>query len=64
MMEMYRAWDSGLPPPLFFTIDPTNTLSFSLELQGQFSVVGYAPQHASESTPSQKHPNISITHSL
>ncbi|KAM3200294.1 hypothetical protein P3L10_032656 [Capsicum annuum] len=64
MLEMYRAWASGMPPPPFFTIDPINTLSFLPKLQGQFSVVGYVPQHSPESIPSQKNLNVSITHSL
>ncbi|KAM3289939.1 hypothetical protein P3S67_018228 [Capsicum chacoense] len=61
---MYRAWASGMPPPPFFTIDPINTLSFLPKLQGQFSAVGYAPQHSPKSIPSQKNLNVSITHSL
>ncbi|KAM3307546.1 hypothetical protein P3S67_009289 [Capsicum chacoense] len=64
MLEMYRAWASGMPSLPFSTIDPTSTLSFSPKLQGRFSVVGYVPQHASESIPSQKNLNVSITHSL
>ncbi|KAM3377871.1 hypothetical protein P3S68_010284 [Capsicum galapagoense] len=63
-LEMYRVWASEMPPPPFSTIDPTNILSFSPKLQGQFSAIGYAPQHAPESISSQKNLNVSITHSL
>ncbi|PHU21561.1 DNA mismatch repair protein MSH1, mitochondrial [Capsicum chinense] len=37
VMEMYRAWASGLPPPPFPTFDPENALSLSPKLQSQFS---------------------------
>ncbi|KAM3374245.1 hypothetical protein P3S68_012959 [Capsicum galapagoense] len=64
MLEMYRAWASGMPSLSFSTIDPTSTLSFSPKLQCQFSVIGYVPQHAPESIPSQNNLNVSITHYL
>ncbi|KAM3219437.1 hypothetical protein P3L10_023968 [Capsicum annuum] len=64
MMEMYRAWASGLPPPPFPTFDPTNTLSLPPKLQSQFPTVVDAPQYASESIPSQIHLNTSTTLSL
>ena len=64
MMEMYRAWDSGLPPPPFPTFDPTNTLSLPSKSQSQFPTVVDAPQHDSEFIPSQKHHNTSTTFPL
>ncbi|KAM3305003.1 hypothetical protein P3S67_011869 [Capsicum chacoense] len=47
MIEMHRAWASGLPPPSFPFIDPTNTLKFipiqkHLNTSTSFSL---APQH-------------------
>ncbi|KAM3340032.1 hypothetical protein P3S68_029902 [Capsicum galapagoense] len=64
MMEMYRTWASGLPPPPFPTFDPANTLSLPPKSQSQFSTVIDAPQHASESVPRQIHLNTSTTLSL
>ncbi|KAM3237565.1 hypothetical protein P3L10_012594 [Capsicum annuum] len=64
MMEMYRAWASGLPPPLIPTFDPAKTLSIPPKSQSQFSTIVDAPQHASESIPRQMHLNTSTTLSL
>ncbi|KAM3356241.1 hypothetical protein P3S68_022955 [Capsicum galapagoense] len=64
MIEMYRAWASGLPLPSFPTFDPANTLSLSLKSQSQFPSIVDAPQHASESIPCQMHLNTSTTLSL
>ncbi|KAM3343895.1 hypothetical protein P3S68_025985 [Capsicum galapagoense] len=64
IMEMYRAWASGMPPPPFSTFDPANTLSLPPKSQSQFPTVVDAPQYASESIPRQMHLNISTTLSL
>ncbi|KAM3373774.1 hypothetical protein P3S68_012488 [Capsicum galapagoense] len=64
MIEMHRAWASGLPPPPFNGIDPVNTLSFPSQLQASCPNVADAPQHASEFLPSQKNLNTSATISL
>ncbi|KAM3205328.1 hypothetical protein P3L10_028738 [Capsicum annuum] len=64
MTEMHRAWASGLSPPPFPFIDPTNTSSFPPKSESQFSTIVYAPQHDSEFIPSQKHLNTSTTFPL
>ncbi|KAM3357118.1 hypothetical protein P3S68_023832 [Capsicum galapagoense] len=64
MTEMHRAWASGLPPPLFPFIDPTNTSSFPPKSQSQFSTIVDTPQHDSEFILSQKHLNTSTTFPL
>ncbi|KAF3661337.1 hypothetical protein FXO38_11738 [Capsicum annuum] len=64
MIEMHRAWASGLPSPPFNVIDPANTLSFPSQLQAPCSNVADAPQQASEFLPRQKNLNTSATISL
>ncbi|KAM3304497.1 hypothetical protein P3S67_011363 [Capsicum chacoense] len=64
MIEMYRAWASGMPPPPFPTFEPANTLSLLPKLQSQFPTVVDAPQLASEFIPCQMHLNTSTTLSL
>ncbi|KAF3623570.1 hypothetical protein FXO38_30677 [Capsicum annuum] len=64
MIEMYRAWASGLPPAPFPTFVPANTLSLPPKLQSQFLTVVDTSQHAVESISCQMHPNASASHSL
>ncbi|KAM3249696.1 hypothetical protein P3L10_011466 [Capsicum annuum] len=64
MMEMYRAWANGLPPPPFPTFVPANTLSLPPKSQSQFLTVVDTSQRAVESISRQMHPNASASHSL
>ncbi|KAM3394155.1 hypothetical protein P3S68_003157 [Capsicum galapagoense] len=50
MMEMYRAWASGLPPPQFSTFDPANTLSLPLKSQSRFPTMVNAPYESTFTT--------------
>ncbi|KAM3287555.1 hypothetical protein P3S67_020985 [Capsicum chacoense] len=64
MIEMYQAWANRLPPPLFTTFVPANTLSLPPKLQNQFLTVIDTSQHAVESISHQMHPNASVSHFL
>ena len=64
MVEMYRAWANGLPPPLF----PTDNLEYLSSLppvsHTQFPIFVDTPQHASGPAPGQHYPNTSNIHFL
>ncbi|KAM3376533.1 hypothetical protein P3S68_015248 [Capsicum galapagoense] len=64
MMEMYRAWASGLPLPPFPTFVPANTLSLPPKSESQFLTVVDTSQHTVESISRQIHPNAFASHSL
>ncbi|KAM3237595.1 hypothetical protein P3L10_012624 [Capsicum annuum] len=64
MMEMYRAWASGLPPPPFPTFVPANTLSLPPKSQSQFLTVVDTSQHAVDFISRQMHSNASASHYL
>ncbi|KAF3641463.1 hypothetical protein FXO38_21620 [Capsicum annuum] len=64
MIEMHRAWDNELPPPLF----PTDNLEYLYSLppvsHAQFPIFVDTTQHASGSTPGQQYLNTSNVHFL